>query len=440
MSRFRPLVASALTVALIPLGFGVGSAGGTGTSPTLTAATGGSKASAISSRSVSRAARLADPRPRHYTLRNIVVIDGDTIKATVVQTGRREIIRLAGMQTMEKEECWYAEGTRALRHALGRSGRFTTLYDSRERHAPTGDMRLLGNVFTPSGGDVQQRLIRQGVALSYPLGRETLRQDSYAWASAQAAHERVGMYGGHHCGPRRALTPHLAITIHYDGNGADARDWSDRTITITNNDPTQPADLSRWRLRTAAHVSFYLPDATVVPPGGQQVIRLGPARSPGELSWTGAIQRLPVPGKSKYHYGGAYLFDPAGNLHAWRHYPCLIDCSHPAQGLVRVRVEHSPDGPDTSRTEYVELSSQAPVDVSGLVVEVRTMVLALPPGTWLSPGDPLYLHAGTEPSQGRHLSLGLDRRFPAPPHVGRVRVRTHDTIPIACWSWGRDPC
>jgi hypothetical protein len=38
---------------------------------------------------------------------------------------------------------------------------------------------------------------------------------------------------------------------------------------------------------------------------------------------------------------GGYLFDPQGDLRAWQTYPCLVACSDPLAGRVRLAVQPS---------------------------------------------------------------------------------------------------
>jgi hypothetical protein len=132
---------------------------------------------------------------------------------------------------------------------------------------------------------------------------------------------------------------------------------------------------------------------------------------------------------------GAYLFDPRGDLRAWMIYPCLVACSDPNQGALRVRANF--DNPENAVV----------TNVSGHRVDLFSYQLrmpgayAFPHGTVLDPGESVRAYVNGRPSAdtSRVLHMGISGLY-LPNRGGSVRVSTFDEIDLACDSWGSGHC
>ena len=141
---------------------------------------------------------------------------------------------------------------------------------------------------------------------------------------------------------------------------------------------------------------------------------------------------------------GAYLFDPQGDLRASQIYPCLVACSDPLAGQVRLDVQ-----PRRDESISVTNTSGGPVDLGGHLVKLHNagkpdqFVFGYPfrPGTVLAPGETLRHRpgrlAGDDTRLERHAGRG--------PYVladgkGVVSLRTTDDLVTACDAWGAASC
>ena len=132
---------------------------------------------------------------------------------------------------------------------------------------------------------------------------------------------------------------------------------------------------------------------------------------------------------------GAYLFDPKGDLRAWLIYPCLVSCSDPNQGALRVRAHF--DDP-----EYVSVTNVSGhrVDLFGYQVRMPG-AYAFPHGTVLDPGESVRAYVNGRPSSDSRdvLHMGIPGLY-LPNRGGAVRVATFSEIDLDCDSWGNGRC
>lgn len=279
------------------------------------------------------AATRAD-RSTKDTVRKIGVIDGDTFTGVLPGSKRRIIVRNAGIQSMEDRECGAKDAKKLLARTLGKKRVVIVSKHNSARTNKKGIFRLQRNAFTSAGRDVQLAMLNSGLVLPYGIGRETLRQELYAERAQQVAASRKGLFSGTYCRPGPVQEAQLDLQVNYDASGRDWDNLSGKFVRVRNLSPVD-VPIGRWRLRGGAHQSFYFPRGTVLPGLGEVVIRLGSgAQTANTFFWQGHRMRFFVPGQSRYQGGGAYLFDPDGDIRAWSMYPCRVNCSHPAQGAL----------------------------------------------------------------------------------------------------------
>ncbi len=206
------------------------------------------------------------------------VVDGDSL--VVDLDGRREEVRLVGINAPERDECHADEARAALEGFVG--GADVDLVS-----APPQDRdrfgRLLRYVVGPGALPVNLLLVSGGHALA--LQEDHPELDAFLSADEGAYEARNGMWAKDACGPPGAAA--IAITdLIYDAPGPDAENPSGESITI-GNDGDAPVDLSGWMLRDESSVHrFRFPAGLVVGPGTVvRVVSGCDAPSPADLTW-----------------------------------------------------------------------------------------------------------------------------------------------------------
>ena len=138
-----------------------------------------------------------------FTLHGTVayVVDGDTVDVRLAG-GRRERVRLIGIDTPERGECYAGQATAAARRvAYGRRVvlRGDATQDTRDRYG-----RLLAYVWVDGREDVGHRLVREGYAAVYVYSRPFTRLAAYRSAEAIARRLRPSVWG---CGASGGAIP-----------------------------------------------------------------------------------------------------------------------------------------------------------------------------------------------------------------------------------------
>lgn len=177
----------------------------------------------------------------------IEVVDGDTILVRF-DDGAIDTVRLIGINTPERDECYAAEATDALSDlVLGQRVGLTVdatdrdIYDRLLRYIWVGDTH------------VNEQLVAGGYAIARRYPPDTAYADTFDTAQATARAGSVGMWAPDACGP--ATTAQVDITdLVWDPPGSDNDNLNGEVVTITNTG-TAPVDLTGWVLKdeSASH-------------------------------------------------------------------------------------------------------------------------------------------------------------------------------------------
>jgi micrococcal nuclease len=130
--------------------------------------------------------------PAHFTLSGPVlrVVDGDTID--VRAGGRRERVRIIGVDTPERGACYSARAT-AETHRLT-AGKVVRLAGDRSQARRDRYGRLLAYVSAPGAPDVGKRLVERGLARVLVVGRPFRRVAAYRAAEQRAQRSPAGLW------------------------------------------------------------------------------------------------------------------------------------------------------------------------------------------------------------------------------------------------------
>jgi endonuclease YncB( thermonuclease family) len=174
------------------------------------------------------------------------VVDGDTLWVRLA-SGRREKVRLIGVDAAERGACFAAQaGARARQLALSKQ---VTLRGDRTQATRDRYGRLLAYVWIPGGRDLGYQLIAGGFAKVYVTRDPFQRLSAYRSAESRAKSSRTGSWkacgattirpvipsppAAGNCHP--SYTPCLPVTGDLDC--ADVRALGVAPVRVTGSDP-----------------------------------------------------------------------------------------------------------------------------------------------------------------------------------------------------------
>ncbi len=375
------------------------------------------------------------PTCHFWKLKVTDVNDGDTLGGDVLGDGRRkrEVVRFSGVQTMELKryhpkrrtgECHAVRPTLQVERLIRRSGGVVRI-SSQDPHA-LQDVRLRRWVAVRQGGrwvDLGELLIREGKALWLGGLSEWAWNERYARAEQLAKRDGRYIWNQEACGAGPSAGLPIQLWVQWNPVGGD-RDHGGEWVKIRNLSPDRPLPLGGWTLRDASHLYFHFRRGTVVAPGDTVTVhvRSGVA-SASSLFW--GLNRLVFENFSRdgrYTGGGAYLYDPHGDVRASMQYPCLVECANPLPGALSL----TPIAGGTKERVLVRNASGAPVDLYGYALDVPGGMIPFKRGTVLQPGA---LRIVDVPDLHRMPDAG-----------GYVQVVTFSNVQVACSAWGRGRC
>jgi micrococcal nuclease len=291
------------------------------------------------------------PTCRVWTGKVMAVADGDTVNARIWQNGHwseRRDIRVLGLQAMELTDYSRAHGRKGECHAVAAAERLEFLLQGRRvkrrkirvaafrvssrTEGRRGRLRR-GVAYKANGRwhDAGAMLMREGHALWDPNGKEWAWNARYAELARRAASEGRGIWDTDACGAGPRPGALIELGVNWDARHSDGRNVNGEWIKIKNRDPLNPLPLHRWWVRDSALRRYRLPQSAIVPAGGSIRVRVGKGTDNAINFFWGLSEPVFENAKrGRRAIGdGGYLFDPRGDLRAWRMYPCRMVCAGP---------------------------------------------------------------------------------------------------------------
>jgi len=229
-------------------------------------------------------------------VRVVRVLDGDSL--VVDLDGTEAEVRLLGVNTPERDECYHAD---ARDHTIELAGdRVRLAGTDRDRYG-----RLLRYAYAVDDSLINQRLIEDGAAIALSTEHPLLMQ--FKIAERIAFDARLGRWRSDACGPASSALIGIAA-LEPDAPGDDARNAKGEWVELENRSQ-EPADLTGWILRdeSSSH-RFEFPIGTVLAAGDRLRVYSGcGVPGPGSLYW--------CDGDPVWNNQGdtAYLLDDSGN-------------------------------------------------------------------------------------------------------------------------------
>lgn len=244
------------------------------------------------------------PVPRGVEAGVVEVTDGDTLVVEV--GGREERVRLIGINTPERGECFADEATAALA-GLVEGGEVRLVVDQSDRDDYG---RLLRDVYV---GDtfVNEDLVRDGFALANRYEPDVAHAGELEAAQAEAEAAGRGLWAPDACGrPDAAAAVVVVEEIEADPPGDDTLDPNAEYVVVRNTGDGA-VDLTGWGIKdeSASH-RFAFPDGFSLAAGAAVTVHTGCGADTGtDLFWCNE-------GSAVWNNDGdtAFLLDPSGNV------------------------------------------------------------------------------------------------------------------------------
>ncbi len=205
-------------------------------------------------------AATADPAPPNPPQPAFVdfVQDGDS--ATVVINGDEQRLRLIGINTPERDECYGDEARQLFKElAEGRDVQVVTDVEPMDQYGRTLAYLYLDGIL------INAELVRQGAAIARPFEPNTTLQDHLEEAEEQAQRSQLGMWAPAACGGDEN-SPIVIAAINADAPGRDDENLNGEFIVVENTS-RETMDLSGWGVKDESSVHRYtFPDGVTLAP------------------------------------------------------------------------------------------------------------------------------------------------------------------------------
>ncbi len=355
--------------------------------------------------------------PVQETGRIVRVLDGDTFEFLEDGAGRPTRVRLLGVNTPEvtgldsihfaNDMCGGREAERQLEGLLPPG----TRVELRSAHkSSTNRGRILRYVFAwdPAtnayDSDVSSTVAESGLAMWFAIDQESALSYPYRVIVERAQRGGRGIWDPFHCGPPEQPDADIALTVSWDAPGTDQTNLNGEFVVVRNAG-TVAVDLSGWLLRDTSLTSWYhFAQGTVLAPGDYRVVHVGSGTSavPSVKDlYIGAGEPLfPNIEQGQFLGDGAYLLDRNTSVRFYYEYPCILDCSDPLRGTVRIAkvnaVSRSRVASRAANEEFVVLrnTGSTPVLLDGYYLRRRVSTFPFPADTRIEAGKSLTVRIG----------------------------------------------
>lgn len=204
------------------------------------------------------------------------VLDGDSL--AVERDGRREEVRLAGINSPEADECYGGEARSLMQQLVGDEVILVAVAGG-EDVDQFG--RLLRDVWAGNAW-LNVAMVEAGAAIALQTG--TPAEERLVAAEDAAWQAGSGLWGSAVCGP---FTPGLRITdVRYDPPGRDFENATEESVLL-QNDGDAALDIGGWVLRDESSTHRYrFPAGLTLAPGEARRVRTGCGSDAGlDLYW-----------------------------------------------------------------------------------------------------------------------------------------------------------
>ncbi len=387
-----------------------------------------------------------------------VVADGDTIR--FVENGSNDYVtvRLLGINTPEvrgfynkhrdADMCGAVEATDLLKTLLPPGWPVQLRALSKDSIGFDARVQRYAFGWNPQTGaydvDVQAALSQAGLAMWFTNADEAALSYNYRVMIEQAQQEGRGIWNPRFCGPIEQPDASLSVVAHWNAGGNDNANLNGEYV-IVRNTAQEPVDISGWLLRDSSLTSWFnFPDGSILAPEDYRVVHVGPGipgqPSPHDLYMGSPTALLANTVPDRFIGDGVYLLDRSTAMRTWFEWPCLLDCTDPAQGKLKItQVNPFVTAKKQARAanqEYVVIrnDSRQEFNLDGYYLSYLGASYPFLVDSRIKPGKKLTVFIGkgtpTRTTQfwGRNRTLLQDAG-------GTVRLLSERNVPISSKSW-----
>ena len=396
--------------------------------------------------------------PIQETGRVDLVADGDTIRFIEDGASDYVTVRLLGINTPEvrgfynqnrdEDMCGAVAATELLKSLLPPG--WPVQLRSLNRDSAGLDDRLRRYVFAwnPQTGaydiDVQAALANAGLAMWFTVHDEAALSYNYLVATQQAQLARRGIWDPNYCGPIEQPTASLSVIAHWNAGRNDNANPNGEYI-IVRNTGGDIVDLSGWLLRDSSLTSWFIfPDGTVLAPNDFRVVHIGPGTAgypdARDLYMGSPTAILANTSPDRFTGDGAYLLDRATAMRTWFEWPCVVECSDPAQGVLKI-TQVQPVSTDrkaarAANQEFIRIrnTGSTEINLDGYYLSYRSATYPFLVDSRIQPGADLTVRIGKGKPTRRTQFWGRDRPL-LQNKGGTIELLSERNVPISSKSW-----
>ena len=387
-----------------------------------------------------------------------VVADGDTIR--FIEDGATDYVtvRLLGVNTPEvrgfygknrDEDMCGAAAASDLLKALLPPG-WPVQLRSLEKTSVGLDDRIQRYAFAwnPQTGaydvDVQAALSQAGLAMWFTIADEAALSYNYRVMIAQAQQDKRGIWNPDFCGPVEQPNASLSVIAHWNAEGNDNANPNGEYV-IVRNTGLEPVDISGWLLRDSSLTSWFnFPDGSILAPEDYRVVHTGlgiPGQpNPRDLYMNSPTALLANTVPDRFIGDGAYLLDKSTAMRSWFEWPCVLDCTNPAQGKLKItKVNPFVTAKKQSRAanqEYIVIknTSKQEINLDGYYLSYLGASYPFLVDSRIGPGKTLTVFIGKGTPTGTTQYWGRSRTL-LRDSGGTVQLLSEQNVPISSKSW-----
>jgi hypothetical protein len=236
----------------------------------------------------------------------------------------------------------------------------------------------------------------------------------------------------------------LSVTAHWNAARNDSENPNGE-FAIVRNTGADPVDLSGWLLRDSSlSYWFNFPDGSVLAPGDYRVVHAGQGQSgspnPRDLYMGSPGALLANTSNDRFTGDGVYLLDKATAMRAWLEWPCVVDCTDPAQGELQIS-EINPVAKVRNRAraanqEYIVIKNRgkSEVNLDNYYLRYREASYPFAVDSRIAPGRKLTVFIGKGPVTWEAQYWGRDRPL-LRDESGTIELLSERNVPISSKTW-----